>query len=45
MKLMPDENEGGNHGLDEVKTRYHEGNKFGTHLRIAKGNGLRRYYF
>ena len=44
MKLLPGGNEGGDDGLDGVKTRYHKGNNFGTHLRIAKCNGLRRCY-
>jgi hypothetical protein len=42
MKLMPGEDEGGNGGLDEMKTCYHECNKFGTYLRMAKCNWLRR---
>jgi hypothetical protein len=28
MKLAPLEDEGGNGGLDEMKTRYHEGKNF-----------------
>jgi hypothetical protein len=44
MKLMPGEGEGGNGGLDEMKRCYHHCNKFGTYLRMAKCNWLRRCY-
>ena len=33
---MPGKGEGGNGGLDEMKTCYHECNKFGRYLRNAK---------
>src|SRR4030095_4949406 len=45
MKLAPREDEGGNGGLDEVKTRYHKGNNFRAYLQRAKRNWLRRCNF
>ena len=44
MKLTPGKDEDVNGAPDEVKTRYHEGNNFRAHLRIAKCKGLRRCY-
>jgi hypothetical protein len=32
MKLTPGEDKGGNGGLDEVKTGYHEGNNVGAYV-------------
>ena len=42
MNLAPVEDEGGNGGLDEVKTRYHEGKNFEAYLGCESGYAMRK---